>query len=141
MSQQSNLNSDQSQASVSLDTIEDNFTSRQEDEDAFRYNAVIALDREAQTRVVEWDLTYGDEVDRTTELLNHLNVDSDDVLSAIREHTDLRTTKIGSNLGYVIVDGSGDIIRYKILTVYPNAPSVQIDHEQLEEDLRGLNPE
>lgn len=156
MSKQATFSDDQFQTGVSLDTIEDKFSSYTDGEDAFRCNVEIVLDREENTRVVEWNLqttVYNPisssssasasqiTVDRTSELLDHLNADSDDVLSLVREHTDLRTTKIGSNLGYVMVDTDGDIIRFELLNAYPNAPSVKIAHEELEDDLRALNPE
>lgn len=140
MSQQATFSSEQFRSITQLDSISRYFKSL--DGDAYTYKVRIALDREAQTRVTEWNLNSpNEEVDRTTELVNHLNADSDAVLSAILEHTDLRTTKIGSHLGSVIVDTGGDIVGYKLIKHYPNAPSVQITHEDLVEDLRALNPE
>lgn len=142
MSQQVTFSSDQFQTSVSLENVEDTLSSSKEGEDAYKLNAEIALDEEADTRTVVWDIVAPvTHVDRSSELLDHLNADADAVLSLVREHTDLRTTKIGSDLGDVIVDEDGDIIRYELRPAYPNAPSVKIAHEELEEDLFELNPE
>lgn len=137
---------DRFDSSLDMESLERDYISNKRD-GAFRYNAVIVFDREANSRVVNWDLEIQDRfssapnIDRTSELLAHLNADSDAVLSVIREHTDLRTTKIGSNLGWVIVDAGGDIIDFKLVEAYPGAPSVKIAHEELVEDLRALNSE
>lgn len=145
MSQQATFSSDQFRSVTPLDTIEHEFTTV--DADAYKYKTVIEFDEDTNSQVAAWYLeiqgSHGGppDVDRTTELLDHLNADADKVLSAILEHTDLRTTKIGSSLGWVIVDTTGDIIGFDLVEAYPNAPSVQIAHEELEADLRALNPE
>ncbi|MFC6720723.1 hypothetical protein [Halobacteriaceae bacterium SHR40] len=146
MSKQATLSSDQFDSKVTpLDSIEHSF--KTVDGDAYRYKTVIELDEEANSKVAAWYLkiqgTYGGDpdVDRTTELLDHLNADGDEVLSVVLDHTDLRTTKVGSGLGWVLVDTDGDIIGFDLVEAYPNAPSVKIAHEELVEDLRALNPE
>jgi len=55
----------------------------------------IALDREAQTRVTEWNLNSpNEEIDRTNELVNHLNADPDAVLSAMESHGALASVSV-----------------------------------------------
>lgn len=125
----------------SPDAIERTFLAT--NQDAYRLN--VQANR-TDTATAEWNLTSivtsPDETptDRTDELLRHLEPDADEVIDAIEEHTDFRTTIDGSNLGWVLVDtDTGEITGYKLVEAYPGEPTVKINHDQLESDLRELN--